>query len=66
MVHFERRRIYLQCVACGHQTPGWNLAVTRPKRVFDGAPPASIRVMRSEDRARRRAADPSSRAKSAA
>jgi hypothetical protein len=66
MVHFERRRICLQCAACGHQTPGWRLAVSQPKRVYDSASPASIRITRSEDLARRRTADPSSRVKSAA
>ena len=24
-LHFEQHRISLRCVACGYQTPGWNL-----------------------------------------
>jgi len=25
MLHFEKERLFLQCVSCGHQTPGWDL-----------------------------------------
>ncbi len=25
MLHFEKDRLYLQCVSCGHRTPGWDL-----------------------------------------
>jgi hypothetical protein len=25
MLHFEKDRMFLQCVSCGHQTPGWDL-----------------------------------------
>jgi hypothetical protein len=25
-LHFETNRVYLQCVACGHQSPGWSVA----------------------------------------
>jgi hypothetical protein len=66
MVHFERRRIFLQCAACGHQTPGWSLAVSQPKRLYDGVSQGSIRVTRSENLARRRTLNPSSPVKSAA
>ena len=25
MLHFEPRRLSLQCVSCGHTTPGWSI-----------------------------------------
>jgi hypothetical protein len=25
MLHFERGRMSLQCVTCGHETPGWTV-----------------------------------------
>jgi len=28
MLHFEKDRLFLQCVSCGHQTPGWDLNET--------------------------------------
>ncbi len=24
-LHFEKNRVYLQCVACGHESPGWTI-----------------------------------------
>ena len=30
MLHFERDRLLLQCVSCGHQTHGWDLNQARP------------------------------------
>jgi hypothetical protein len=29
MLHFEKDRLFLQCVSCGHKTPGWDLNETR-------------------------------------
>lgn len=26
VLHFERNRLSLRCLSCGHQTAGWNLA----------------------------------------
>jgi hypothetical protein len=31
LTHFDSRRIYLECAACGRQTPGWNVAVGQSK-----------------------------------
>src|SRR5207253_7365519 len=28
MLHFEKDRLFLQCVSCGHGTPGWDLNET--------------------------------------
>lgn len=25
LLQFEQDRIFLRCVSCGHETPGWNL-----------------------------------------
>jgi hypothetical protein len=29
-LHFEKNRVYLQCVACGHESPGWTVEPHRP------------------------------------
>lgn len=29
-LHFEKNRVYLQCVACGHESPGWTIDARRP------------------------------------
>ena len=26
LLHFERRRVSLKCVMCGHESPGWSMA----------------------------------------
>ena len=28
--HFERNRMFLKCVSCGHESPGWALTEPRP------------------------------------
>jgi len=30
LLQFERDRMYLRCVSCGHQSPGWELNETSP------------------------------------
>lgn len=29
-LQFEQNRVYLQCVACGHASPGWTVDARRP------------------------------------
>jgi hypothetical protein len=29
-LHFEKNRVCLQCIACGHESPGWTIDVRRP------------------------------------
>lgn len=29
-LHFEKNRVYLQCVSCGHESPGWTIDARRP------------------------------------
>ena len=29
-LQFEKNRVYLQCVACGHESPGWTVDARRP------------------------------------
>lgn len=29
-LHFEKNRVYLECVACGYESPGWTVAARRP------------------------------------
>jgi hypothetical protein len=34
-MHFDKNRMYLQCVSCGHESPGWTVEPTdRPARRF--------------------------------
>jgi hypothetical protein len=28
--HFDKNRVYLQCIGCGHESPGWTVEVQRP------------------------------------
>lgn len=30
LLQFERDRMYLRCVSCGHETPGWEISDTPP------------------------------------
>ena len=29
-LHFEKNRVYLECIACGHESPGWTIDPRRP------------------------------------
>ncbi len=29
-LHFDKNRVYLQCVGCGHESPGWTVETHRP------------------------------------
>ena len=33
---FERNRVFLRCVSCGHETPGWSLTEAPPMQTFEG------------------------------
>jgi hypothetical protein len=39
LVHFEQDRMFLRCVSCGHETPGWEMGELR-------RPAATARVER--------------------
>ena len=45
LMHFEKDRMFLQCVSCGHESPGWNIAVAPPpiRILGDARRPAIIR-----------------------
>ena len=30
LLQFQKDRIFLQCVSCGHESPGWELSKTAP------------------------------------
>ena len=36
LMQFEKKRVFLQCVSCGHETPGWALTEAPPKVVLRG------------------------------
>jgi hypothetical protein len=55
MLHFEKDRMFLQCVSCGHQTPGWDLdlneiprstVTVRPEPAVAVRPEPARRVLR--------------------
>jgi hypothetical protein len=29
-LQFEKNRVYLHCIACGHESPGWTVDARRP------------------------------------
>jgi hypothetical protein len=33
LLQFEKDRIFLKCVSCGHETPGWELSDARSQRI---------------------------------
>ena len=36
LLSFEQERMFLRCVSCGHETPGWDLNETRPTMTIRG------------------------------
>jgi hypothetical protein len=34
MLRFEPKRLSLQCARCGHQTPGWEIRSSSPRRLL--------------------------------
>jgi hypothetical protein len=33
-LQFEQYRLFLKCVSCGHETPGWELPDKRPRPIY--------------------------------
>jgi len=46
MLHFEKDRMFLQCISCGHETPGWELNETSRPTVTVRAETAHRAVLR--------------------
>lgn len=42
LLQFEQDRMYLRCVSCGHETPGWNLSEEAPTAAEQAAPAAAL------------------------
>ena len=38
-LHFEKNRVYLQCVGCGQESPGWTVETRRPVIRFQSRQP---------------------------
>ena len=36
LLHFERGRLSLMCVSCGHETPGWDVGTHSARREHSG------------------------------
>ena len=53
LLQFEKDRIFLKCVSCGHETPGWELTETRSRSAriatteMQQRPAVSARFIRS-------------------
>jgi len=47
-LRFERNRMYLQCIACGYESPGWTIDARRPVLRFQArrAQPSGHDLMR--------------------
>ena len=47
-LHFEKDRVYLQCVACGYESPGWTVEHRRPPLRFQArtSPAAAPRLIK--------------------
>ncbi len=44
LLQFERDRMFLRCVSCGHETPGWELAeMPKAAAVREESRPAMVR-----------------------
>jgi hypothetical protein len=35
LLRFEKNRVYLQCMTCGHESPGWTVDTRRPVLRFE-------------------------------
>lgn len=33
-LHFDKNRVYLQCISCGYESPGWTIENRRPVLQF--------------------------------
>ena len=44
LLQYERDRLSLRCVSCGHESPGWDLSV--PKPVGRWQPPRLVEIRR--------------------
>jgi hypothetical protein len=38
VLHLERNRVLMRCASCGHDSPGWEISGSGPRRRFDGDP----------------------------
>ena len=59
LLHFEQGRMSLQCVSCGHDSPGWEVTRaggTGERREASAAPAPRARVVRMPIGDRRRVA----------
>jgi hypothetical protein len=42
LLQFEQDRMFLRCVSCGHETPGWNLNDEGPAAAQPTQAPAAL------------------------
>jgi hypothetical protein len=42
LLQFEQDRMFLRCLSCGHETPGWNLNDEPPVAAAQAESPAAL------------------------
>ena len=42
LLQFQQDRMFLRCVSCGHETPGWNLTEEAPSVAAQPEAPAAL------------------------
>jgi hypothetical protein len=53
MMQFQQDRMFLKCVSCGHESPGWSLSETGPAAVESTDTPRAVagpRLIRQPER----------------
>jgi hypothetical protein len=45
LLQFEQDRMYLRCVSCGHESPGWALNETPPTTTWQREPRAQTQAL---------------------
>lgn len=53
LIQFDKKRMFLRCVSCGHESPGWALNEAPPRIVFRGEGRRHVSVRRHLVTARR-------------
>jgi len=53
LMQFERNRVFLKCMACGHETAGWTVSTARPQLRFGSEPRRTVLASTQLNDARR-------------
>ena len=53
LMQFERNRVFLKCMSCGHESAGWTVTTARPTLRFSDEPRRTVLPPAQLARARR-------------